>query len=188
MSYLIATAAAFVLFFAAGWRGRQTAGVPAPILRPRFGMHVILPDGISDPGLDGHARDDVSTTVYLALARLASVIARQSVKIDVAVRPGLRVRMRSPLLADVLEELVTLAVQAAPASQVLLTAVEDGDHVDIGITDDMPGGDAANRLGRIATLIERLRLRGDSLKVDVRPNEGTTMTLRLAGSTGTARG
>ena len=181
MSYFIATAAAFVLFFAAGWRGRQTAGAAAPMSRARVGMHVILPDGAPDPATGDNDRDDVSTAIYLALARLASVIARQSVKVDVAVRPGLRVRMQGPILAGVLEELLTIAVQAAPVSQLLVTAVEDGNRVDIAITDDMPGGDAAVRVGRIAPMTQRLKLRGDSLAVHVRPKEGTTMTLSLAG-------
>jgi hypothetical protein len=144
-------------------------------------MHVILPDGAPDPATGGNDRDDVSTAIYLALARLASVIARQSVKVDVAVRPGLRVRMQGPILAGVLEELLTIAVQAAPVSQLLVTAVEDGNRVDIAITDDMPGGDAAVRVGRIAPMTQRLKLRGDSLAVHVRPKEGTTMTLSLAG-------
>jgi hypothetical protein len=177
-----------VLFFAAMWRSRESAVETRPMSWPRFGMHVSVPGGASDPALGGHARDDVATAIYLALARLTAVIARQSVTVDVAARAGLRVRMRGALLADVLEELLTVAVQVAPASRLLLTAVEDGGRVDIGITDDMPGGDAALRLGRIATLTERLKLRGDSLVVHVRPNEGTTMTLRLAGPNGGLRG
>jgi hypothetical protein len=181
MSYLVSASAASGLFIAAGWRSRQAVEATAPVFRSRLGMHVNLPDGFSDPAAGAQAGDDVSTSIYLALARLAAVITRQSVKIDVAVRPGLKVRIRGPILADMLEELLTVALQAAPASQLLLTAVVDSGRVAISITDDMPGGDAAVRLSRVGALTERLRMRGDSLVVDVRPSEGTTMTLRLAG-------
>jgi hypothetical protein len=186
MSYLVSASAAFGLFVAAGWRSRQAVGATALFSRSQLGMHVILPDGVPDPATGQHPRDDVSIAIYLALARLAAVIARQSVKVDVAVRPGLQVRTRGPVLADTLEELLTVALQAAPASQLLLTAVADADHVDIAISDDMPGGDAAVRYSHVGTLTERLRIRGDSLLIDVRPSEGTTMTLRLARSIGTA--
>jgi hypothetical protein len=185
MSYLIAASATSVLFVAAGWRRRPVAEA-APISLHRLGLHVILPDGVSGPASAGQARDDVAAAIYLALARLAPVIARQSVKIDVAVNPRLYVRTRGPLLAEILEELLTVALQAAPACRLLLTGVSDGDRVYIGISDDMPGGDAAVRLGRVVSLTRRLKLEGDSLRVDVRPNEGTTMTLRLAGSGGGA--
>ena len=146
----------------------------------------MLHDEISGPATGTRTHDDVAAAIYLALARLAPVIARQCVKIDVAVHPGLHVRTQNPLLADILEEFVTVALQAAPASRLLLTAVADGDRVHIGISDDMPGGDAAIRLGRLGSLTRRLKLKGDFVVVDVRPNEGTTMTLRLAGSGGSA--
>jgi glucose-6-phosphate-specific signal transduction histidine kinase len=144
-------------------------------------MHIALPDDVEGP--EDHAAvpgDDVAAAVYLALARLSSVIAGQSVKIDVAVRPGLKVAMRAAALADTLEELLAVALQAAPASRMLLTAVAEGDRVAINVVDDMPGGDPAVRLNRARTLRQRVATRGDSITVEVRPKEGTTMTLRLA--------
>ncbi len=182
MSYLIAGTAASALFVAAGWRSRQAAGPSALHGRFGLGMHVALTDDLAYPAERGNGqRDDVSAAVYMALARLSSVIASQSVKIDVAVRPGLKVLMRPASLVDTIEELLAAAVQFAPASRMLLTAVADGDRVQINVTDDMPCGDAVARLGRIRTLTERVAMRGDSLVLDVRPQEGTTMSLRLAG-------
>nr|WP_294527895.1 hypothetical protein [uncultured Rhodopila sp.] len=183
MSYLIAGGAASALFVAAGWRSRQAVGRSAFHGRLGLGMHVALPDDVGYPAERGNGqRDDVSASVYIALARLSSVIASQSVKIDVAVRPGLRVLMRPATLVDTLEELLTVALQFAPASRMLLTAVADGDRVRINLTDDMPCGDATARLGRIRNLTARVAMRGDSLVLDVSPHEGTTMSLRVAGS------
>jgi signal transduction histidine kinase len=71
-------------------------------------------------------------------------------------------------------------VHAAPASHILLTVARRGDHIDIAITDDMPGADADMRRAGVRSLMERVALRGGALDVDVRPAEGTTMTLRLA--------
>ncbi len=180
MTYLIAGAVASALFVAAGWRSHRTAGASSSYRRMGLGMHIALPDDVQGAADGGAAGDDVSAAVYLALARLSSVIASQSVKVDVAVRPGLKAGMRPAALADMLEELLAVALQAAPASRMLLTAVADGDRVAINVMDDMPGGDPAIRLSRVRTLKQRVALQGDSLGVDVRPNEGTTMTLRLA--------
>jgi signal transduction histidine kinase len=145
-------------------------------------MHVAMPDDLARAVEAGSGpRDDVAFSVYLALARLAAVVAAQCVKIDVAVRPGLQVRMRPAALADILEELLAAALQAAPASRMLITAAANGDCVQINIIDDMPGGDLVVRLNRIRMLSDRVAMRGDSLVIDVRPDEGTMMTLRVAG-------
>ncbi len=185
MTYLIAGTAASVLFIAAGWRSRRVVARSRSYGPLGLGVHVAVPDDLARAAeAPGGSSDDVSCAVYLALARLAAVIASYSVKIDVAVRPGLRVRMRASALADTLEELLAAALQAAPASRMLLTAVADGDRVQINLIDDMPGGDLVTRLGRIRTLTERVAMRGDSLVIDVRPKEGTIMTLRVAGDAG----
>jgi glucose-6-phosphate-specific signal transduction histidine kinase len=107
-------------------------------------------------------------------------MASQSVQADIAVPFGLSVRMRSAALADLLEDLLAAAIHSAPASRLLMTAATHGDYVHIGITDDMPGADPAVRQGSVRGLMERVALRGGALDINVRVNEGTTMTLRLA--------
>jgi hypothetical protein len=191
MTYLIAASAASILFTAAGWRGRQAVSATAPAPWPDPGRPSGLRFAITDPAAsagiaqgqvdrgDGE-KGDIASAVSVALARLAPIIASQFVKIDVAVRPGLRVWMRGHVLADMLEELLAAALHAAPASRLLLTAVAHGGRVHVAVTDDMPIADAALRLGQIRTLAERTAMRGDALVVDVHPGEGTTMTLRLA--------
>lgn len=177
-TYLLSTLAASAVFVAAGWRSRQPIGTQPLFAYPYLGIHVLNHNGPADPAAP--ERDDVAAAIYIALARLASLISSQFVKVDVAVRPGMQVIMRSPLLADTIEELLTAALQAAPACRLLLTAAPHGDRVHISVTDDMPDGDPAMRIGRVRALTERIARRGDALVVDVRPQEGTTMTLRIA--------
>ena len=81
---------------------------------------------------------DVAQSTHIALKRLAPVMISQSVRIDVAVPPGLLVRMRGPALADLMEELLAAAIDIAPASMLLLTATMRGDRVYISLSDDMP--------------------------------------------------
>ncbi|MFL5288941.1 MAG: ATP-binding protein [Rhodopila sp.] len=182
MTYLIAASAASILFIAASRRGRQPASAASPVLPPdprwAAGPHVAA----ADPAASGFAaQGDVAGAASIALARLGPMIASQSIRVDVAIRPGLRVRMRGHALTDMLEELLAIALRAAPASQLLLTAVPRGDQVDISVTDDMPVADAALRQGQMRSLAEQVAARGEALTVSVRSGEGTTMTLRLAG-------
>jgi len=181
MAYIIAATAASALFVAAGWRSRQTIGETSFVARADPNMNVVPPAAVADPAASGATRqDDVSSAIYVALARLAPVIASQSVKIDVAVHLGLKTRMRGHALADMLEELLAIALHAAPASRLLLTAWAQGDRVHISIADDMPTADLAHRQGLVRTLTERAATVGCALLVEVRPGEGAIMTLRLA--------
>jgi len=174
MAYFLAAAAAAAVFVAAGWRSNTAVAV-------RQGLSVDPVWG--DAEADAHAseaRADVGVAMRLALKRLEPVMANQSVQADVAAPPGLPVRMRGAALAELLEEMLAAAIHGAPASRLLLTAATHGNRIDVGITDDMPGADPAVRLGSVRGLIERAARRGGALEVNVRPAEGTTMTLRLA--------
>jgi hypothetical protein len=183
MSYFLAALAASGIFVAAGWRSKQTRGVAAA---PRWqGMPIDPLWGEEDVGQLNNAdtNADVNASIRLVLKRLAPVMASQAVQADIASPSGLHVRMKSAMLTDILEELLAAAIHAAPASRLLMTATSHGDRVHISITDDMPSADPAVRQGRIRGVIERVAMRGGSLDVNVRPSEGTTMTLRLAAVT-----
>jgi len=179
LGYLVAAAVASGLVVAAGWRSRGPRGMA--VVQDRVG----LPNDPlwGDPEIDLSAPEasaDVGGAIRLALKRLAPVMASQFVKVDVAVPSGLLGRMRGAALADLLEELLTAAVHGAPASRLLLTAVAHGPRIHVSVTDDMPGADPAVRTADVRGLMERVALRGGTLDVDVRPSEGTTMTLRIA--------
>jgi len=179
MAYFLAVLAASAMFIAAGWRSKYTRGVAAA--QGRYG----LPNDPlwGDPEIDisgSEPRTDIGGAIRLALKRLTPIMASQSVQVDVAAPFELQGRMRPAMLADILEELLAAAIHGAPGSRLLLTAAAHGDRIYIGITDDMPGADPALRMAGVRGLMERVAMRGGSLDIDVRPNEGTTMTLRLA--------
>jgi hypothetical protein len=182
ITYFIAAVVASGIFVVAGWRSKQTRSLAAA-----RSWHGLPPDPLwgeeethFDP-LDMHA--DVGAAIRLVLKRLAPVMASQSVQADIASPPGLRVRMKAAALAELLEELLAAAIHCAPASRLLMTATTHGDLVHIGVTDDMPGADTAVRQGSVRGLTGRVAMRGGALDVNVRPAEGTTMTLRLAAVT-----
>jgi hypothetical protein len=182
MAYFLVALLASGIFIAAGWRNHARRSVVAAA-----GRHGLPTDplwGEEDIDINASRDDaDVGAAMRLALKRLAPLLASQSVLAEVAITSGLSVRMRGAPLVDLLEELLTAAIQSAPASRLLLTAARHGDRVYVGITDDMPGVDSAARLGSVRGLKERVALRGGALDVNVRPAEGTTMTLRLAAVT-----
>src|SRR5690349_20347363 len=113
MTYLIAASAASILFTAASWRGRQQpASAPSPAPRPDPGLPASPRFAVADPAASGFAmQGDVAGAVSIALARLGPMIASQSIKVDVAIRPNLRVRMRGHTLTDMLEELLAVALR-----------------------------------------------------------------------------
>jgi hypothetical protein len=179
MTYFLAAMVASGMVIAAGWRSKHARRSVSA--QGRLG----LPDDPlwGEPEIDldsSEARADVGGAIHLALKRLTPVMAAQSIKMDVAAPSGLLGRMRPAALADILEELLTAAIHAAPGARLLLTAATHGDRVYISITDDSPSADLAVRSADVRGLMERVALRGGSLEVDVRPAEGTTMTLRIA--------
>ena len=179
MAYFLAAAAASGVFIAASWRGKTDLALASARGRPKPSIEPVWNDvetNIHAP----EARADVAVALRIALKRLSPIMANQRVQADVAALPGLRVHMRGAPLADLLEEMLAAAIHAAPASRLLLTAAAHGSRIDVGITDDMPGADPTVRLGRFHGLRERVARRGATLEVDVRPAEGTTLTLRLA--------
>jgi hypothetical protein len=177
MTYFSAAVAASGVFIVAGWRSKRVASAACA------SGGVATADPLWDEAeidlASSHSQTDIGAAVRLALKRLGPAMAQRSVHAEVAVPSGLMVRMRSATLADLLEDLVTATIHAAPACRLLLTAAAHGDRIHVGVTDDMPGADPAVRVGSVRSLMERVALRGGALDVEVRPAEGTTMTLRL---------
>lgn len=180
MMYLLAAVAVSGIFIAVGWRSRHTRNEASAHGRTGVPFDPLWGEAEIDTS-EAHA--DVDTTIRLVLQRLAPAMAARSVRAEIASHPGLRVRMRSAALADLLEEFLAAAINNAPASRLLLTAACYGGWVNINLTDDVPGADLAVRLASVSSLRERAAMRGGGLDVDVLPAEGTTMTLRLAAVT-----
>lgn len=172
MAYLAAAAASSIPFLVAAWRGRGTSDI-------RFSRFESTASPIEPVQTGRQPLGDAAEAIHISLKRLAPVITNRSVRIDVAARPGLLVRMRGPVLADLMEELIAAVLHSAPASALLLTASPRGDRIYISLTDDVPGADPLLRQAMLRGVSERAALRGGALDVHVRPDEGTTVTLRV---------
>ena len=179
MAYFLAAFAACGVFVAAGWRSKRIVTLVSHRGRYDMPLDPLWPDAGIDLSAD-KPETDAAAAIRLVMKRLGPLLKTLSVEAEVAAPPGLLVRMRSATLVDLLEELLGSVTHNAPASRILLTAAQRGDHVEIGLTDDMPGADPAMRQAMLRGQMERVALRGGTLDVEVRPAEGTTITLRLA--------
>jgi hypothetical protein len=179
LTYFIVATIVSGIFVATGWRGTQMRNTSWAQIRHRLSFDPSLNDADGGHTI-AEAQADVAAAVCLAVKRLSPVMANQSVQTEIAVPPGLLVRMRPAILADLVEDLLTAAVHGAPASRLLLTAAAHGERTYVTVTDDMPGADPMVRKASVRGLSGRIALRGGVLSVDVSPMEGTSMTLRFA--------
>jgi hypothetical protein len=185
MVYFFAAAVASGVFLLAGWRSKRAHGYTAA--RTINGLpHDPL--WAETESVESQVHGDAAAALHLALKRLAPVLTTRAVQAEVAAGFGLRVRMRGTVLTDLLEEMLGAVIQAAPASRILLTAVEHGGHVAISVTDDIPNADVDVRRAAVRGLMERVALRGGQLDMTTLPGEGTTMTLRLDAMAEDAKG
>ena len=183
MFYLLAATAAAGALMTAGWRGNPEIALTSPPAGHADPADLEEPESIPAFTTSTQGQADVSAAMRLALKRLAPVMASECVQTEIAAPPGLFAGLRATVLADLLEELLSAAVHAAPASRLLLTAAPRGDRIYITVTDDMPGADPAVRLTSVRGLMQRVALCGGALDVDVCLREGTSMTLRFAAVT-----
>jgi hypothetical protein len=177
--YFLAAASASVVFLFAGRRSKQAHDFTAARADDGSPYDALLNGAEIDPSGTG-LQADAGAALRVALKRLAPLMAKLSVQADIAASFGLMVRMRGAALADLLEEMLAAVIHAAPVSRILLTAAVHGGSVAISITDDIPNANLDLRRAGVRGLMERVAVRGGALDVDVRPAEGTTMTLRLS--------
>ena len=181
VAYFFAALAVSCMFVAAGWRSRRIARAPLPPNRYELPFDPLWGSADLDvPQDESQTRSDLDRAVRLALKRVTPLLRSHSVQADIAVAPGLLVRMRLEALAELIEELLTAAVHAAPTCRLLLTASMRGDAIEISAIDDVPAANRELREASVRGLMQRVSMRGGSLHIEVQPDEGTTMTLRLA--------
>ena len=184
VTYFFAALVVSCVFVAAGWRSRRA--VKAPLSLDRYELPFDPLWGSTDfdvPRDQSQNRSDVDRAVRLALKRVTPLLRSYFVQADIAVAPGLLVRMRLEALAELIEELLTAAVHAAPTCRLLLTASMRGDTIEISAIDDVPAANRELREASVRGLMQRVSIRGGSLHVEVQSDQGTTMTLRLAAAT-----
>jgi len=178
-TYLAAAIAASVVFVVAGWRSKKAHSFTSARVGHEMPIDPLWDEAEIDPS-EARPQADAGAALRTALRHLAPVMANRSIQADVAAGFGLMVQMTGPALADLLEEIIGAAINAAPASRILLTAAPHDGQVVICVTDDMPNADPDVRRAGVRSLTQRVAGRGGALDVAVRPYEGTTITLRLA--------
>ena len=184
VTYFFTALAVSCVFVAAGWRSRRVAKAPLPLDRYELPFDPLWGSADLDvPQDQSQTRSDVDRAVRLALERVTPLLRSHSVQADIAVAPGLLVRMRLEALAELIEELLTAAVHAAPTCRLLLAASMRGDTIEISAIDDVPAANRELREASVRGLMQRVSMRGGSLRIEVQPDEGTTMILRLAAAT-----
>jgi hypothetical protein len=125
---------------------------------------------------------DLATEAEAVLESLQSVAMRQRVRLEMALEPGLAIMGDQRAFRETLAEIARGAIQQSPCGCVLLTAARTGGRVHASVSDDGPGTDKAMRLRRLRDVRRLVALQGGCLEINVRPGEGTTVTVHLPGS------
>jgi hypothetical protein len=178
LAYIVAAFAASALFVAAGWRSRMST--EAGFARSSAGIIHPPADASANPA---PSTGDAAEAIRIALEHLGSLIQEQRARIDVAAEPGLFVRVRGEVLADMAAELLALGVRAGPGGRFLFTASRHAGRVDITLSDDCAAENAVLRRSQARTLAQHVALQGGSLEVITQPGQGTMMSIRLTCAT-----
>jgi hypothetical protein len=122
---------------------------------------------------------NIDASLKLVLKRLASIITSRRIMVDLAVSPHLTVQLSTPVLANILEELLLAAIHHSFAGRLLLTAWEHNGRIAVRVIDDVPSAGPVLSQRPMLSLAERIAFQGGTLDVDVQP-AGTILTVWLA--------
>jgi hypothetical protein len=110
---------------------------------------------------------------------LQSFVESHMARLKFATQPDLMLRMDRGVLREILWDVASGAICAAPGGQVLMTAMRQGGRIHITISDDGQAGDVAAREAALRDASRLVALQGGSLDIDSRAHEGTSVTIRL---------
>jgi signal transduction histidine kinase len=122
---------------------------------------------------------DLEPIVRATAHALRDKASARSVRVQLAVDPGLKARVDRNSLQEALRTVVLTAVQATPGGQVLITGMSVGGQLHIRITDDGKNTDQRTRESLARDAEELIALQGGSVCVEARPGRATTVTIRL---------
>lgn len=164
-----------------GWRrhrlSRRDDGgwVPAPV--PSFSL-------ARTPFAGGLL--DIAAEVRDVLGQMQPEAARGRVRLEMAVQPDLAVHADPLALRALLSDLVGNAMRHAPGGRVLLSAALLRGRVEIAVTDDGTGTEAAMQEAALREAAQLVALQGGTIHIEAHPGEGTTVLVRLLDSVATA--
>jgi hypothetical protein len=122
---------------------------------------------------------DVAAEAAAVMRQFEGTAASKFVALQMAVQPGLTVRVDPGAFRAVLSDLLDTAIDQAAGGRVLLGASRSGNRIRVSVSDD---GARADGLRREASLRDAERLaamHGAVMRVDARPPEGTTVHYML---------
>jgi glucose-6-phosphate-specific signal transduction histidine kinase len=125
---------------------------------------------------------DVVAEVRMVLGSAVSLAARKRVRLEFAVPPGLEVHTDPRLFRSMLRDLLKQALDQATDGSVLIGARRQDSQVIITVCDDGIGQDQADQEAARRRTGELLLRQGATMRIDVRPGQGTTVIVCLPDS------
>ncbi|MBV9252308.1 MAG: HAMP domain-containing histidine kinase [Acetobacteraceae bacterium] len=124
-------------------------------------------------------RVSVDSIIREVLRSASNQAGRYSVRLELAVPPGLEARTDPRVLRQVLGDLVGLAIPDATGGRVLVAAGLHGGRVQISVSDDGIAATEKARKPRLRDVGSLIALQGGTIEMDARSGEGTTVLIRL---------
>jgi hypothetical protein len=122
---------------------------------------------------------NVEVEARAILAGLTELAARKQVRLEIAIQPDLTVHIASRSFHEILDIVLIHAIESTPGGHVLLGGMRHGGRVQIAVIDDGRGVNADVQRAQLPSVERAIALLGGRLEIDSRPNEGTTILLRL---------
>ncbi len=173
---LAAMLAAFGLIGLGAWRnfwlsraGRAAPSQSAPTAPVRLGNGLLA----------------VAPAAAAALEGVRTEAARALVRLEIAVHPGLAVRIDAGAFDRILSDMLLTAIRTAPCGRVLVSARRLGGRVEIAVSGDGATADRDRLIADLRSSIELLALHGGTLDVQTIPDAGTIFAARLLEPQGT---
>jgi hypothetical protein len=176
LTCILVVGAASTLFVALGWRSaRVTSGHPTL----RFDAEWNSGQPNAESAAMRLQNSSIDASLKLVLKRLAPIITSRRIMVDWAVSPYLTVQISTPVVANILEELLLAAIHHSFAGRLLLTAWEHNGRIAVRVIDDVPNAGPALPQRSMRSLMELMAFQGGTLDVEVQP-AGTILTVWLA--------
>jgi len=148
---------------------------PAPLREPPApSLQALRPNTAPARGLV-----DVQSEARAVLESLAGIAQKQDIRLEIAIQADLTVRLDRDEFRDAIAALVTHAIHAVSGGRVLLGAMRHAGRIQIAVMDEGSGDDPSLQSAQLRPIAEFAARQGGSLEIDSRPNEGTTLLLRL---------
>lgn len=122
---------------------------------------------------------DVDEEIRAVVRSFETLRARRRIRLQLAIEPGLRVRMNRQRLHEILGAMLTHAIHGLDGGRVLVGAMMHAGRVQIAVIDEETAIDRETQQADLQPAIQMAAMQGASLELDVRPGEGSTLLLRL---------